>query len=162
MSLNKKISLSLLGLLSSGLLILFILGITHSHQPTKPPTLTNQPSPPRQQEINHQIKLEQAKIQELHQQDQTLKTQIDENVKTLTDIVTKMKTLRTELTNNPQLPPNMKTQKHQQLTELKTQQQNQQTLIDNLIAQRKALNQNQKAKQEELEKLAQAKAQLQT
>ncbi|MDO8054575.1 AAA family ATPase, partial [Candidatus Phytoplasma australasiaticum] len=138
MSLNKKIYLSLLGLLSSGLLILFILGITHSHQPTKPPTLNR---PPRQQEIDHQIKLEQAKIQELHQQDQTLKTQIDENVKTLTDIVNKMKTLQTELTNNPQLPPNMKTQKHQQLTELKTQQQNQQTLIDNLIAQRKALNQ---------------------
>ncbi|MHA0849856.1 MAG: putative secreted protein [Candidatus Phytoplasma australasiaticum] len=159
MSLNKKIYLSLLGLLSSGLLILFILGITHSHQPTKPPTLNR---PPRQQEIDHQIKLEQAKIQELHQQDQTLKTQIDENVKTLTDIVTKMKTLQTELTNNPQLPPNTKTQKHQQLTELKTQQQTQQTLIDNLIAQRKALNQNQKAQQAELEKLAQAKAQLQT
>ncbi|MDO8059403.1 AAA family ATPase, partial ['Crotalaria aegyptiaca' phytoplasma] len=162
MTLNKKIYLILLGLLSSGLLILFILGITPSYQPTKPPTFTNQPPITPSQEIDHQIYLEQAKIQELHQQDHILKNQIEENVKTLTATITQIKNLQTELTNHPELPPNTKTQKHQQLTELKAQQQTQQTLIDNLIAQRKALNQNQKEKQEELAKLAQAKAQLQT
>ncbi|QKX95209.1 MAG: ATP-dependent Zn protease [Rapeseed phyllody phytoplasma] len=162
MSLNKKIYLSLIGLLSLGLLILLIFGITHSRPPTQNPSLTKQPSSTQQQEIDHQIKLEQAKIQELQQQDRTLKTQIDENVKTLTETITKIKTLQTELTNNPQLPPNTKTQKQQQLTELKNQQQNQQTLVNNLLEQRKALNQNQKEKQEELEKLAQEKAQLQT
>ncbi|MGM1458865.1 MAG: AAA family ATPase, partial [Columbia Basin potato purple top phytoplasma] len=99
---------------------------------------------------------------EFQQKDQTLKTQIDEDVKTLTDIIAKIKTLQNELTNNPQLPPNTKTQKQQQLTELKTQQQTQQTIVNNLIEQRKALNQNQKEKQEELEKLTQEKAQLQT
>ncbi|MFB0638571.1 AAA family ATPase [Candidatus Phytoplasma solani] len=162
MLLNKKIYLSLIGLLSLGLLVLLIFGITHSRPPTQNPSLTKQPSSTQQQEIDNQIKLEQAKIQELQQQDQALKTQIDENVKTLTDIITKIKTLQTELTNNPQLPPNMKNQKQQQLTELKNQQQNQQTLIDNFLEQRKALNQNQKEKQQELEKLAQEKAQLQT
>ncbi|WP_268849991.1 hypothetical protein [Candidatus Phytoplasma rubi] len=72
------------------------------------------------------------------------------NVKTLTEIITKIKTLQTELTNNPQLNPTIKTQKQQQLTERKNQQQTQQTLVNNLIEQRKALNQNQKEKQEEL------------
>ncbi|QKX95094.1 AAA family ATPase [Candidatus Phytoplasma asteris] len=162
MTLNKKIYLSLIGLLSLGLLILLIFGITHSHPPTQNPSSTKQPSSTQQQEIDNQIKLEQAKIQELQQQDQTLKTQIDENVKTLTDIITKIKTLQTELTNNPQLPPTIKSQKQQQLTELKNQQQTQQTLVNNLLEQRKALNQNQKEKQEELEKLAQEKTQIQT
>ncbi|QKX95731.1 ATP-binding protein [Candidatus Phytoplasma asteris] len=162
MTLNKKIYLSLIGLLSLGFLVLLIFGITRSRSTTKTPSLTQKPPSTQQQEIDNQIKLEQAKIQELQQQDQTLKTQIDENVKTLTDIITKIKTLQTELTNNTQLPPNMKTQKQQQLTELKTQQQTQQTIVNNLIEQRKALNQNQKEKQEELEKLAQEKAQLQT
>ncbi|MGM1458859.1 MAG: hypothetical protein ABZF75_00425, partial [Columbia Basin potato purple top phytoplasma] len=73
---------------------------------------------------------------------------MDEDVKTLTDIIAKIKTLQNELTNNPQLPPNTKTQKQQELTELKNQQQKQQTLVNNLIEQRKALNQNQKEKQE--------------
>ncbi|QKX95652.1 MAG: ATP-dependent Zn protease [Rapeseed phyllody phytoplasma] len=162
MTLNKKIYLSLIGLLSLGLLILLIFGITHSRPPTKNLSLTKQPSSTKQQKIENQIKLEQTKIKELQQKDYTLKTQIDENVKTLTDIITKIKTLQTELTNNPQLTPTIKTQKQQQLTELKTQQQTQQTLVDNLLEQRKALNQNQKEKQEELEKLAQEKAQLQT
>ncbi|GAK73650.1 ATP-dependent Zn protease, partial ['Chrysanthemum coronarium' phytoplasma] len=123
MKLNKKNYLSLIGLLSLGFLILLIFGITHSHSTTKTPSLTKQPSSTQPQEIDHQIKLEQAKIKELQQKDQTLKTQIDENVKTLTDIITKIKTLQNELTNNPQLPPNTKTQKQQQLTELKNQQQ---------------------------------------
>nr|BDU62107.1 ATP-dependent Zn protease [Candidatus Phytoplasma phoenicium] len=162
MALNKKIYLSLIGLLSLGLLILLIFGITHSHPPTQNPSLTKQPSSTQQQEIDNQIKLEQAKIQELQQQDRILKIQIDENVKTLTETITKIKTLQTELTNNPQLPPNMKTQKQQQLTELRNQQQTQQTLVNNLLEQRRALNQNQKEKQEELEKLAQEKTQLQT
>ncbi|WEX19433.1 MAG: SAP62-like protein [Candidatus Phytoplasma asteris] len=162
MSLNKKIYLSLIGLLSLGLFILLIFGITHSHLPTQNPSLTKQPPSTQPQEIDNQIKLEQAKIQALQQQDRILKTQINENVKTLTDIITKIKTLQTELTNNPQLNPTIKTQKQQQLTELKNQQQTQQTLVNNLMEQRKALNQNQKEKQEELEKLAQEKAQLQT
>ncbi|MGL9687860.1 MAG: AAA family ATPase, partial [Candidatus Phytoplasma sp. TWB_XP] len=144
MKLNKKIYLSLIGLLSLGFLILLIFGITHSHSTTKTPSLTKQPSSTQPQEIDHQIKLEQAKIKELQQKDQTLKTQIDENVKTLTDIIAKIKTLQNELTNNPQLPPNTKTQKQQQLTELKNQQQTQQTLVDNLLEQRRGLNQNQK------------------
>ncbi|MFT2804574.1 AAA family ATPase, partial [Candidatus Phytoplasma asteris] len=144
MSLKKKIYLSLLGLLSFGLLILLIFGITHSRPPTKNPTLNKQPKSTQSQEIDNQIKLEQAKIQELQQKDQILKTQIDENVKTLTETITKIKTLQTELTNNPQLNPNTKTQKQQQLTELKNQQQTQQTLVNNLIEQRRALNQNQK------------------
>ncbi|WAN63185.1 ATP-dependent Zn protease [Candidatus Phytoplasma rubi] len=162
MSLNKKIYLSLIGLLSLGFLILLIFGFINSRPPTQNPSLTKQPSSTQQQEIDNQIKLEQAKIQELQQQDQTLKNQIDENVKTLTDIITKIKTLQTELTNNPQLTPIIKTQKQQQLTELKNQLQTQQALVNNLMEQRKALNQNQKEKQEELEKLAQEKAQLQT
>ncbi|QKX95523.1 MAG: ATP-dependent Zn protease [Rapeseed phyllody phytoplasma] len=162
MTLNKKIYLSLIGLLSLGLLILLIFSITHSRPPTQNPSLTKQPPSTQPQEIDNQIKLEQAKIQALQQQDRILKTQIDENVKTLTDIITKIKTLQTELTNNPQLNPTIKTQKQQQLTELKNQQQTQQTLVNNLMEQRKALNQNQKEKQEELEKLAQEKAQLQT
>ncbi|MGL9688135.1 MAG: AAA family ATPase, partial [Candidatus Phytoplasma sp. TWB_XP] len=144
MSLNKKIYLSFIGLLSLGLLILLIIGITDSRKSTKNPTLTKQPPSTQQQEINNQIKLEQARIQELQEQDHQLKTQIDENVKTLTETITKIKTLQTELTNNPQLPPNTKTQKQQQLTELKNQQQTQQTLVDNLLEQRRALNQNQK------------------
>ncbi|WEX19421.1 MAG: SAP62-like protein [Candidatus Phytoplasma asteris] len=162
MTLNKKIYLSLIGLLSLGFLILLIFGITHSRPPIKNPSLTKKPPSTQPQEIDHQIKLEQAKIQELQQKDHTLKTQIDENVKTLTDIITKIKTLQNELTNNPQLTPTMKNQKQQQLTELKTQQQTQQTLVDNLLEQRRALNQNQKEKQKELEKLVKEKDQLQT
>ncbi|WP_017191698.1 AAA family ATPase [Poinsettia branch-inducing phytoplasma] len=162
MTLNKKIYLSLIGLLSLGLLILLIFGITHSRPPTQKPTLTKQPSSTQQQKIDNQIKLEQAKFQELQQQDHALKNQIEENVKTLTETIAKIKTLQTELTNNPQLPPNTKNQKQQQLTELKNQQQNHQTLVNNLLEQRKALNQNQKEKQEELAKLSQEKAQLQT
>ncbi|MDV3139542.1 MAG: hypothetical protein Q8742_02280 [Candidatus Phytoplasma australasiaticum] len=112
--------------------------------------------------MEQQIKLEQAKIQALQQQDHQLKKQIEENVQNLTEIIKQIKTLKTELTNNPQLPPAIKNSKQQQLSELKNQQQTQQTLVNNLIAQRKALNQNQKEKQAELEKLAQEKAQLQT
>ncbi|GLH60995.1 hypothetical protein PAWBP_7330 [Paulownia witches'-broom phytoplasma] len=41
-----------------------------------------------------------------------MKTQIDDNVKTLTDIIVNIKTLQNELTNNPQLPRNTKTQKN--------------------------------------------------
>ncbi|GLH60832.1 hypothetical protein PAWBP_5700 [Paulownia witches'-broom phytoplasma] len=108
----KKIYLSLIGLLSLGFLILLIFGITHSHPPTKNPPLTKKPPSTQQQEIDHQIKLEQAKIQELQQKDHTLKTQIDENVQTLTDIIANIKTLQNELTNNPQLPPSTKTQKN--------------------------------------------------
>ncbi|PQP79322.1 AAA family ATPase, partial [Candidatus Phytoplasma phoenicium] len=49
MALNKKIYLSLIGLLSLGLLILLIFGITHSHPPTQNPSLTKQPSSTQQQ-----------------------------------------------------------------------------------------------------------------
>ncbi|MDV3166706.1 MAG: AAA family ATPase, partial ['Waltheria sp.' little leaf phytoplasma] len=159
---NKKIYLSFLGLLTLDLIVLSIIGITKARFPTKTPSLKKQPSTTPSQELEQQIKLEQAKIQALQQQDHQLKNQIEENVQTLTETIHKIKTLQTELTTHPELPAHLKTTKEQQLTELKNQQQTQQTFLDNLIAQRKALNQNQQEKQAELAKLAQEKAQLQT
>ncbi|MDO8064041.1 hypothetical protein [Candidatus Phytoplasma bonamiae] len=76
MSLNKKIYFSLLGLLSSGLLLLLIFGITHTRFFTKKPSLKNQISIAQSPEIDHQIQLEQVKIRELQQQDHALKNQI--------------------------------------------------------------------------------------
>lgn len=67
MSLNKKIYLSLIGLLSLGLLILLIFGFINSHPPIKNPSLTKQPSSTQPQKIENQIKLEQTKIQALQQ-----------------------------------------------------------------------------------------------
>ncbi|WEX20370.1 MAG: cell division protease FtsH [Candidatus Phytoplasma citri] len=159
---NKKIYLSFLGLLTLGLIVVFIIGITKARFPTKTPSLKKQPSTTPSPELEHQIQLEKARIRELQQQDHTLKNQIAEHMQTLTETINKIKTLQTELTNNPQLPPAIKNSKQQQLAELKNQQQIQQTLVNNLIAQRKALNQNQQEKQAELAKLAQEKAQLQT
>ncbi|MDV3182791.1 MAG: AAA family ATPase, partial [Candidatus Phytoplasma australasiaticum] len=101
MSLNKKIYFSLLGLLSSGLLLLLIFGITHTRFSTKNPSLKNQISIAQSPEIDHQIQLEQAKIRELQQQDYALKNQIAEHMQTLTETINKIKTLQTELTNNP-------------------------------------------------------------
>ncbi|MGL9688098.1 MAG: hypothetical protein ACQBVK_05125 [Candidatus Phytoplasma sp. TWB_XP] len=55
---NKIIYLSFIGLLNLGLLILLIIGFTHSRSSTQNPPLENKPSSAQQQKIDNQIKFD--------------------------------------------------------------------------------------------------------